>query len=460
MRQPTWATLAALALVWGAAVRAASLQGFDARWRQLRSELKSDDLYRVLWDLPKGGDLHNHHEYSIPMTFWIERALQRPYWIRFRLSPCGEAESFQWQTLRRESLDKLPACAQGDFKPVASLSEAERREWLAAITLDPSEGKDEFFDRAVRRLADLEREPELIADALVVAQQQMQAENAVYLETQADPRSFIGMSEDEGAAVLRRRLAQPDSLKTGVAVRMQVSTVRFLPGAEDDLADGFAFVHRNRDLWVGTNLVGREDDERGRPARFVKRMADLRRKYPDVLLSLHAGESSTRDTNIRESIALGATRIGHGTNAYLDPETMALLRRGPYLVEVSLLSNQSLGYVPDLRTHPFPKYLRQGIPVCLNTDDRGIMDSNLTDEYFAAVALFDLSWAELKQIGRWSLEFSFAEPALKKELLARFEKNVAAFERKYSAADWQQRLAQVEPHRSGSTARILKLRGK
>jgi adenosine deaminase CECR1 len=37
--------------------------------------------------------------------------------------------------------------------------------------------------------------------------------------------------------------------------------------------------------------------------------------------------------------------------------------------------------VPDLAAHAFPEFLRTGIPVCLNTDDRGTWDTNLTNEY-------------------------------------------------------------------------------
>lgn len=354
----------------------------------------------------------------------------------------------------------LSACQRRDFTPVRSLSESQRRTWISALTLDGNEAREEFFERIVLRLGDLERDPRLISEALVVAQRQLQAQNAVYLETQADPRGFAGMNEDQGAEVIRRRLAQADSVDTGVAVRMQVSTVRFLGGAEKDLSDGFAFVHRNRDLWAGANLVGREDNPAGRPARFVDIIKDLRQRYPDVLLSLHAGESAERDTSVAETLALGASRIGHGTNAYLDPHAMEMLGGGGHLIEVSLISNQKLGYVKDLSKHPFPIYLRRGIPVCLNTDDLGILDSNLTDEYFAAVALFDLTWAEVVRIGRWSLEFSFAEESLKKQLLARYDANVSRFEKEYSAAGWRETLSRVAPRPSGSSARMMKLRAK
>ena len=137
---------------------------------------------------------------------------------------------------------------------------------------------------------------------------------------------------------------------------------------------------------------------------------------------------------------------------------MDVLRHGRFLIEVSLISNMELGYVPDLHKHPFPLYLRQGIPVCLNTDDRGVVDSNLTDECFTAVALYNLTWEEIVRIGRQSLEFSFAEPGLKKQLLAQYARNVAEFEKTYSAPGWQRSLARVKPQPSGTTPRIFKLR--
>jgi len=89
--------------------------------------------------------------------------------------------------------------------------------------------------------------------------------------------------------------------------------------------------------------------------------------------------------------------------------------------------------VPDLSLHPFPEYLRTGIPVCLNTDDRGMWSSNMTDEYFTAVTTFNLSWHELVGMGRNSLAFSFAQPDVKARMLADYDRDVAAVEAKYGA---------------------------
>jgi adenosine deaminase CECR1 len=116
-------------------------------------------------------------------------------------------------------------------------------------------------------------------------------------------------------------------------------------------------------------------------------------------------------------LLLGATRIGLGINLLSDPATYLLMKNREYLIEISLLSNQVLEYVPDIQQHPFPEYLRTGIPVSLNTDDRGSWDSNITDEFYTAVTEFNLTWNEVCEITRNSLRYSFVEPAVKARLL-------------------------------------------
>jgi adenosine deaminase CECR1 len=124
---------------------------------------------------------------------------------------------------------------------------------------------------------------------------------------------------------------------------------------------------------------------------------------------------------------------------------MLLMRHGPYLLESSLISNHLLEYTPDLSAHPFPEYLRMGIPVALCTDDRGMWDSNMSDEYYVAVTRFDLSWPEIVRIGRNSLEHAFAAEDVKRDMLKAYDNDIAAFARKYSRNDWRAALQRVQP---------------
>ena len=183
----------------------------------------------------------------------------------------------------------------------------------------------------------------------------------------------------------------------------------------------------------------------------------MRRQYSDIPLSIHAGEKDSPGHEVRDTLLLGASRIGHGVNLITDPDTMLLMRNNRYLVEINLVSNHLLEYTPDIALHPFPEYLRFGIPVCLNTDDRGSWDSNMTDEYYTAVTTFHLTWNEIVALGRNSLAYSFAEPPLKEKMLRDYDAAVIAFETKYDSKDWREALEKVKPLLSGYAKRTWNL---
>ena len=425
----------------------AQLTGFDRRWEEIKRQATPRELYAILMELPKGGDLHNHHEYSVPMAEWLRLASARNYYTRVRVSACaGEAAPLAFYTVRSSTYEALPACVRGDYKRMSLLTEDERKAWVSAMELDePGESRDELFEHVVRRLGELERDPEIMTALLLEQARQAQAENTLYVETQFDPRGFRNpdgtrMGEDLAADFVRQRMSA-----LGVVMRFQVSELRFADDAEQELGRAFDFVHRNSDLWKGVNLVGREDNVNGRAARFTETFRQLRRRYFAVRLSLHGGESELPGRQVRDTLMLGAERVGHGTNLITDPKTMLLLRHNRFLVEVNLVSNFLLDYTPDIERHPFPEYLRLGIPVCLNTDDRGALRSNLTDDYFLAVKHFNLSWQELIRMGRHSLEFAFVEEPVKARLLAVYEQRVRLFAARYSAARWRGLAKASEP---------------
>jgi len=150
-----------------------------------------------------------------------------------------------------------------------------------------------------------------------------------------------------------------------------------------------------------------------------------------VQLSIHAGEVDEPNYHVRDTLLLGADRIGHGVNLITDPATLIDMRYGPYLVEINLISNLLLEYITDYDQHPFPEYLRTGVPVALSTDDRGMWDSTMTDEFFVAVSEFDLSWTEVLTLSRNSLRYSFLEDDEKQRVLALYNKRIERFEKDF-----------------------------
>jgi adenosine deaminase CECR1 len=422
------------------------------RWfEELKTTATPTQLYTFLYALPKGGDLHNHLGGAARSEWLWAAALGQEsngytYYTKVRIQNCvdyGHDEFGRdpylllFKNLQASDYEKLDSCQKSEYKRLQDLNEHEKAAWLSSLRLDsPHEGREEFFEAQWRRIDALLRNPYLVNEILLRNMEAFGKEGLVYLETQTglDGRKKpdgSDFSQAEVAALFRQFLASKQAKATGVEVRFQNALLRFSPVAEQDLRDLYAITDRYRDLYVGINMVGREDNAKGYPLRFLPVLRELRKRYPDINLSIHAGEMDEPDYHIRDTLLLGAKRIGHGVNLISDPETMVLMRNGPYMVEINLISNLLLQYVSDFSQHPFPEYLRIGIPVALSTDDRGMWDSDLTDEYFVAVHEFNLSWEEMVQLGRNSLKYSFVDEPTKQRLLADYEKRVQAFARRF-----------------------------
>lgn len=435
------------------------------RWfEELKAHATPEQLYTFLYALPKGGDLHNHLMGAARSEWLWEAALAEErrgytYYTKVRIQNCRDYGTNEFGAtpylllflnIQGADYDKLSACERSEYKRLQDLDERERAAWLSSLRLDePQEGRDEFFEAQWRRIDALEHNPYLVSEILYRNMEAFGKEGLLYLETETGVDGFrkpdgSAFSHDEAIAIYRQKLASPEAKATGVEVRFQNAVLRFDPRAEEQLRELYAINDQYRDLYVGINMVGREDNGKGYPLRFLPVLRELRRHYPDINLAIHAGETDEPDNHIRDTLLLGAKRIGHGVNLIRDPETLILMRNGPYLVEINLISNLMLEYVSDFSQHPFPEYLRLGVPVALSTDDRGMWDSDMTDEYFVAVHEFNLSWEELVSLGRRSLEFSFLDTPTKQRLLAEYAKRTQAYAQQFQAKGWKA-LESVKP---------------
>jgi adenosine deaminase CECR1 len=432
----------------------ASASATNGDWfEQFKATASDKDLYTFLYAMPKGGDLHNHISGAVLPEWWYAVALAQKqhgyeFYTKVRINNCRELGNNEFgrrpylmlfNNLMASTYAQLPECEKAEYKRLEDLDETEKAAWVNSVTLNVEhEGRNEFFQTHWQRLDQLLYSPYLIADVLYKNMEAFGAEGLLYLETMLEAGGYFKpdgspISEDDAVDIFRARLAQADAKATGVTVRFQESILRFVPSAEDQLRASYAIVARNRDLYVAVNMVGREDNDKGYPLRFTQTLRELRQKYNNVHLSIHAGEVDEPNSHIRDTLMLGADRIGHGVNLISDPELLREMRHGPYLVEINLISNLLLEYVSDYAQHPFPEYLRLGIPVALSTDDRGMWDSNITDEFFVAVKEFNLSWDELLLLSRNSLQYSFVEDDVKAQLLATYNKRAAQFAKQFRA---------------------------
>jgi adenosine deaminase CECR1 len=454
---------AALIIALAGTARAASSESFSERFESIKREATPEELYRILFDLPKGGDLHDHlGGAGLPET-WLRLAVKEPFYTRVRFGECAlecGTPLLGFHTVRESDWKAFSPCCRREYERLSELDGPQKEAFLSSLRIDEAgEGRDEFFEKIWPRIGAIVDQAEIMAEVAAENIKLFAEEGVSYVEFQSSPFGRRSgdrqLTADEFHEIVVERLSREDVRGSGVTVRFQANVVRFAPDAERRIEESYAFVDAHRDLWVSVNLVGREDDDRGYPLRFLETFRRLRRLYPRIPLALHAGEVDEPNHHVRDTLLLGADRIGHGTNLIADPDTLLLMRTGKFAVEVSLVSNRLLGYTSDVSRHPFPELLRLGIPVCLSTDDRGMWDSNMTDEWFTAVKEFHLSWGEVEKLGRYSLEFAFVSDEVKQKLLEGYESELAEFEAEYGGGDWRQKAALVPLRPSGYARRHL-----
>lgn len=133
--------------------------------------------------------------------------------------------------------------------------------------------------------------------------------------------------------------------------------------------------------------------------------------------TVHAGESSGAE-GVRDAVELlGADRIDHGIRAVEDPAVVALLADRAIPLGICPTSNVSLKVVAALAEHPIERLRRAGVPVSINTDDPGLLDTTLPREYAICRAQFGWSDAVVAELAGNAIAASFAPVELKARLL-------------------------------------------
>ena len=171
--------------------------------------------------------------------------------------------------------------------------------------------------------------------------------------------------------------------------------------------------------FVGINFVQPEDGYVSmRDYTLAMKMVDyLHSVYPKVHITLHAGELAPGLVppeglrfHIRQAVELGhAERIGHGVDVAYEDDAPALLKElaaKHVMVEINLSSNDGILGVKGSE-HPFPLYRAAHVPVALSTDDEGVSRIEITHEYVRAALDYHLTYTDLKQLARTSMEHNF-----------------------------------------------------
>ncbi|MUL46719.1 adenosine deaminase [Mycobacterium sp. CBMA293] len=233
------------------------------------------------------------------------------------------------------------------------------------------------------------------------------ADNVVYAEVRFAPELHItgGMVLDEVVDAVLAGFADGEK---AVAAAGQAATVRCLVTAMRHAARSreiaeLAVRFRDRGV-VGFDIAGAEAGYP--PTRHLDAFEYMRGS--NARFTIHAGEAFGLPS-IHEAIAFcGADRLGHGVRIVDDIESRPdgnfrlgrvanIVRDKRIPLEMCPSSNVQTGAASSIAEHPFDQLARLRFRVTVNTDNRLMSDTTMTQEMAHLVDAFGYGWTDLQR---------------------------------------------------------------
>ena len=220
------------------------------------------------------------------------------------------------------------------------------------------------------------------------------AENVRYMEVRYSPI----LHTDQGLKLTEISQAVIDGLKEGerdfgIKTGVIICGIRNMdPTTSLKLAE-LAVAFKNKGV-IGFDLAGGEYKH---PAKDHKEAFDLA-LHNNLNITIHAGEAYGPESIHQALHYCGTHRIGHGTRLVEDGDLLNYVNDHRIPLEICLTSNLHTRAVPDIRSHPLDFYIDYGLRVTINTDNRTISNTTVTDEYMLVIDELGLDYPTVKYL--------------------------------------------------------------
>jgi adenosine deaminase len=137
---------------------------------------------------------------------------------------------------------------------------------------------------------------------------------------------------------------------------------------------------------------------------------------------------------VRDAVHVcGAHRIGHATRLIEDESLTQYVNDRRIALEICLTSNVQTKAVESYEQHPLRNYYDRGMNVVLNTDNRLMSGTTLTDEYLVAARHFNFGLDDLARIALNGFESAFLPWEQRESLIAAARNDLIALGAKVAA---------------------------
>lgn len=136
-----------------------------------------------------------------------------------------------------------------------------------------------------------------------------------------------------------------------------------------------------------------------------------------IPFTIHAGECGSA-VSVRNAVELGASRIGHGIAAWRDEVLMEECQKAGVAFEMCPISNFQTR-ASTREEYPFLKFREAGIRITINTDNRMVSGTSLTQEFELLQELYRITMEDAAALTRNALDAAFAEDEVKHKIWKR-----------------------------------------
>lgn len=156
---------------------------------------------------------------------------------------------------------------------------------------------------------------------------------------------------------------------------------------------------------VGFDLAGEEGGYP--PKKHIEAFQYIQRANFNI--TIHAGEAWGKESIWQALQWCGAHRLGHATRliedmTIVEGELISMGTLAQYVLdkriplEICLLSNVHTGAVKSIEQHPFWIYYKNKFRVFLNTDDRLMSNTTMSNEFKVAAEVFGLNLDDMEKL--------------------------------------------------------------
>lgn len=219
---------------------------------------------------------------------------------------------------------------------------------------------------------------------------QLREENVIYAEIRFAPLLHIegGLQAEEVVQVIDEALDEA-ATKAGLEAGLILCTLRHYTSEQSMQSVKLAEAFIGNSRVTGFDIAA---DEAGFPLdNHIEAFTYAREK--GIPCTAHAGEAKGPESVCETLKKLKPLRIGHGVRSVEDPKLVQHLCEEKIHLEVCVTSNLYTSMYDSYDHHPADKLYEAGVSLSINTDGRGVNDTDLANEYRQIANSFD--WDDL-----------------------------------------------------------------